>query len=205
MAESELSRIVETIKLKTGDIADYRTMAEGIEIEILDSDEKKLGLTFLRWEEMPPILRGLYVRSLDGFTHQTIAQTAKLVSPEKSSNNRSIITAEAQSEQEEERPEVMARYQSTSAMQDGYVENIAVLRYPNGKFYNHYGYDEKTQMGASTAGPFDTLDEAKQTVRAHRSDAQEVIQLPIGQDSPKPALAHHLQCEKSSITILLSY
>ena len=179
--------IVETIKLKTGDIADYRTMAEGIEIEILDSDEKKLGLTFLRWEEMPPILRGLYVRSLDGFTHQTIAQTAKLVSPEKSSNNRSIITAEAQSEQEEERPEVMARYQSTSAMQDGYVENIAVLRYPNGKFYNHYGYDEKTQMGASTAGPFDTLDEAKQTVRAHRSDAQEVIQLPIGQDSPKPA------------------
>ncbi len=113
-----------------------------------------------------------------------------LVDPEKLDRDpfiQQVMADVKQAGQQEERPEVVARYQSTSAMQDGYVENIAVLRYPNGKFYNHYGYDEKTQMGASTAGPFDTLDEAKQTVRAHRPDAQEETSHPIEQDSPKPA------------------
>lgn len=70
--------------------------------------------------------------------------------------------------------EIAARYQSTAAMQDGFSERIAVLRYPNGKFYNHYGYDENRGMGAASAGPFDTLEDAGQDVLAHRPDAQEV-------------------------------
>lgn len=59
--------IVETMKLETGDTADYRTMPEGIELEVLDSDEKRLAMLFFRWDEVAPLLRGLYVRQLDGF------------------------------------------------------------------------------------------------------------------------------------------
>ena len=69
---------------------------------------------------------------------------------------------------------IVARYHSTTAMQDGYTEDIAIIRYPNGKFYNHYGFDEELGMGAGTAGPFDTQEEARQTLLAHRPDAQEV-------------------------------
>ncbi len=76
--------------------------------------------------------------------------------------------------------EVVARFQSTTAMQDGYVENIAILLYPNGKFYNHYNYDEERGMGAASAGPFDSLEDARQTVLAHRPDAQEIDLQEIG-------------------------
>ena len=69
---------------------------------------------------------------------------------------------------------VVARYHSSTAMQDGYTEEIAIIRYPNGKFYNHYGFDEELGMGAATAGPFDSLEDARQALHAHRPDAQEV-------------------------------
>ena len=59
--------IVETMELETGDTADYRTMPEGIELEVLDADEKRLAMLFFRWEEVAPLLRGLYARPLDGF------------------------------------------------------------------------------------------------------------------------------------------
>ena len=59
--------IVETMELETGDTADYRTMPEGIELEVLDADEKRLAMLFFRWNEVAPLLRGLYARQLDGF------------------------------------------------------------------------------------------------------------------------------------------
>jgi len=59
--------IVETMELETGETADYRTMPEGIELEVLDADEKRLAMLFFRWNEVAPLLRGLYARQLDGF------------------------------------------------------------------------------------------------------------------------------------------
>ena len=59
--------IIETMELETGDTADYRTMTEGIELEVLDADEKRLAMLFFRWDEVAPLLRGLYARQLDGF------------------------------------------------------------------------------------------------------------------------------------------
>ena len=59
--------IVETMELETGDTADYRTTSEGIELEVLDADEKRLAMLFFRWDEVVPLLRGLYARQLDGF------------------------------------------------------------------------------------------------------------------------------------------
>ena len=38
--------IVETMELETGETADYRTMPEGIELEVLDADEKRLAMLF---------------------------------------------------------------------------------------------------------------------------------------------------------------
>ena len=59
--------IIETMELDTGDTADYRTTSEGVELEVLDADEKRLAMLYFRWDEVAPLLRGLYARQLDGF------------------------------------------------------------------------------------------------------------------------------------------
>lgn len=61
--------------------------------------------------------------------------------------------------------ETIARYVSGD-------ERIVIQRYPNGQYYNRYGYDEQTGEAASTAGGFTTLDEAKETLYAHRPLAE---------------------------------
>ena len=62
--------IIETMELETGDTADYRTIPEGIELEVLDADEKRLAMLFFRWDEVAPLLRGLYARQPDGFVQE---------------------------------------------------------------------------------------------------------------------------------------
>ena len=59
--------IVETMELETGETGDYRTTPEGIELEVLDAEEKRLAVLSFRWNEVAPLLRGLYARQLDGF------------------------------------------------------------------------------------------------------------------------------------------
>ena len=58
---------IETLNLETGDIADYRTTAQGIELEVMDAEEKRLTMLYFRWDEVAPLLRGMYARQLDGF------------------------------------------------------------------------------------------------------------------------------------------
>ena len=58
---------IETLDLETGDIADYRTTAQGMELEVLDAEEKRLAVLYIRWDEVAPLLRGMYARQLDGF------------------------------------------------------------------------------------------------------------------------------------------
>ena len=69
---------------------------------------------------------------------------------------------------------VVARYQSTVMMQAGYIEDIAILQYPDGKFYNHYNYDEEKGTGAAETGPFNSLNDAKAVIRQTREDAKAV-------------------------------
>ena len=64
------TNIVETMELETGETADYRTMPEGIELEVLDADEKRLAMLFFQWSEVAPLLRGMYARQLDGFEQE---------------------------------------------------------------------------------------------------------------------------------------
>ena len=58
---------VETMDLVTGDIADYRTFTTSVEVEILDHEERKLAALAYRWDELAPLLRGMYVKEQDGF------------------------------------------------------------------------------------------------------------------------------------------
>ncbi len=58
---------IETLNLESGDIADYRTTAQGMELEVLNAEEKRLAVLYFRWDEVAPLLRGMYARQLDGF------------------------------------------------------------------------------------------------------------------------------------------
>ena len=58
---------IETLNLETGDIADYRTTAQGVELEVMDAEEKRLAMLYFRWDEVAPLLRGMYARQQDGF------------------------------------------------------------------------------------------------------------------------------------------
>ena len=49
---------IETLNLETGDTADYRTTAQGMELEVLDAEEKRLAVLYFRWDEVAPLLRG---------------------------------------------------------------------------------------------------------------------------------------------------
>lgn len=69
--------IVETMELETGDTADYRTTPEGIELEVLGADEKRLAMLSFRWNQVAPLLRGLYARQLDGFGQERPEPTAE--------------------------------------------------------------------------------------------------------------------------------
>ena len=60
-------REIETLDLENGDIADYRTTTQGMELEVMDAEEKRLAVLYFRWDEVAPLLRGMYARQLDGF------------------------------------------------------------------------------------------------------------------------------------------
>ena len=58
---------IETLNLENGDIADYRTTTQGMELEVMDAEEKRLAMLYFRWDEVAPLLRGMYARQQDGF------------------------------------------------------------------------------------------------------------------------------------------
>ena len=64
------SGTVETMQLETGDTADYRTSANGMEVEILREDETVLAAMYESWEPLAAALRALYQQELDGFSHE---------------------------------------------------------------------------------------------------------------------------------------
>ena len=88
--------------------------------------------------------------------------------------------------------EAVAEYQSDD-------EHIAITQAPNGKFFNQYGYDEETGQAASTAGGFDTLDEAEAALHAHRPTAEKVPEQEQAEPMPPPPLAPPLPKKKERL------
>ena len=68
---------------------------------------------------------------------------------------------------------IVAIFTSTLHMDSGYINNIAILREPDG-FHNHFLYDEDKGKGAAGTGPFQTIEDARQDVIAHYPDVKEV-------------------------------
>lgn len=66
-------------------------------------------------------------------------------------------------------PQIVAYYKSDD-------ENIVIVQASNGKYFNHYGYDEDSNSFASAAGGFDTFEEAEQTLYAHRPTAIDITE-----------------------------
>lgn len=75
------SGTVETMQLETGDTADYRASATGMEVEILREDETVLAALYESWEPLAAALRALYQQELDGFSHEP-AQPSKQLAEE---------------------------------------------------------------------------------------------------------------------------
>lgn len=65
--------------------------------------------------------------------------------------------------------ENVAEYQSDQ-------KRIVIFRYPNGKFYNRYGYNEQSDFADTTVGSFDTFEEAEKTLYFHRPKAEKVLE-----------------------------
>ena len=57
-------------------------------------------------------------------------------------------------------------------------EAIAIQQYPNGQFYNHYGFNEQSRFAAATAGGFASFEEAEAALRSHRPQAERVMEGP---------------------------
>lgn len=66
-------------------------------------------------------------------------------------------------------PQIVAYYKSDD-------ENIVIVQASNGKYFNHYGYDEDNNSFASAAGGFDTFEKAEQTLYAHRPTAIDITE-----------------------------
>lgn len=58
-------------------------------------------------------------------------------------------------------------------------EAIVIQQYPNGQFYNHYGYNEQGRSAMATAGGFASLEEAEAALRSHRPKAERVMEEPV--------------------------
>lgn len=56
----------------------------------------------------------------------------------------------------------------------GDTEKIVIAKYPNEKFYNHYGWMENYKQGASIAGGYDSLDKAEKMLMKHRPKAKRI-------------------------------
>lgn len=86
-------------------------------------------------------------------------------------------------------------YQRDSIQMGSFIqdnERIEVKQYPNGYYYNHYGYDPERDTAASVAGPFESYEAAVQMLLSHRPQAQQLQDaipprvLPSAPSAPKP-------------------
>ena len=66
-------------------------------------------------------------------------------------------------------------------------ERIAIKEYPNGYFYNHYGYQPERDIADSVAGPFETREDAIAALKKHRPMSHRDGELPVIEKLPIPA------------------
>lgn len=69
--------------------------------------------------------------------------------------------------------EIIGKY-DVEPLYNGQPEKVIIAKYPNGKYYNHYNYDEKRMMGTGIAGGYDTQEEVERYLFKHRPTARKI-------------------------------
>lgn len=75
-------------------------------------------------------------------------------------------------------PKIIAEF-----IQESNKSTNVIMQYPNGLYYNHYGYDFDKDISQSNAGGFETVEEAKKMMLKHRSDSVEITEPEIFKSS----------------------
>src|SRR5699024_4276805 len=91
----------DTLELLTGDTSDLRTATTGIEVEVLDDEEKKLVMLGSSWGEIAPIFRWLYLHEQEGFYRDP--ETDLAAGPESPAESESVAATQ-QGEKDAETP-----------------------------------------------------------------------------------------------------
>ena len=102
--------------------------------------------------------------------HKTLTpEDEKLYSEIMATESDWFVPVEDKQQASDLQPQIVAYYKSDD-------ENIVIVQASNGKYFNHYGYDEDSNSFASAAGGFDTFEEAEQTLYAHRPTAIDITE-----------------------------
>ena len=102
--------------------------------------------------------------------HKTLTpEDEKLYTEIMATESNWFVPVEDKQQASDLQPQIVAYYKSDD-------ENIVIVQASNGKYFNHYGYDEDSNSFASAAGGFDTFEEAEQTLYAHRPTAIDITE-----------------------------
>jgi len=102
--------------------------------------------------------------------HKTLTpEDGKLYAEIMATESDWFVPVEDKQQASDLQPQIVAYYKSDD-------ENIVIVQASNGKYFNHYGYDEDSNNFASAAGGFDTFEEAEQTLYAHRPTAIDITE-----------------------------
>ena len=102
--------------------------------------------------------------------HKTLTpEDEKLYTEIMATESNWFVPVEDKQQASDLQPQIVAYYKSDD-------ENIVIVQASNGKYFNHYGYDEDSNNFASAAGGFDTFEEAEQTLYAHRPTAIDITE-----------------------------
>ena len=102
--------------------------------------------------------------------HKTLTpEDEKLYTEIMATESNWFVPVEDKQQAADLQPQIVAYYKSDD-------ENIVIVQASNGKYFNHYGYDEDSNSFASAAGGFDTFEEAEQTLYAHRPTAIDITE-----------------------------
>ena len=130
---------------------------------------KKQGEDYYR-EQIESLQRGrdMFVPYLEQHKALT-SEDEKLYAEIMATESDWFVPVEDKQQASDLQPQIVAYYKSDD-------ENIVIVQASNGKYFNHYGYDEDNNSFASAAGGFDTFEEAEQTLYAQRPTAIDITE-----------------------------
>lgn len=120
------------------------------------------------YEVKPNITEPIFTKQLNYVLEQTDLTIEEVNSGLLSDQDIKVAVERSRTSSFQTEETIVAQYK------DPYDNLNVIKQYPNGKFYNHYGYDMGNGISNSRAGAFDSLEEAKTAMTKHRSSSVEI-------------------------------